>query len=389
MTIEKIEACSAIMLEKGWATDQSTISPSMLKDLSEEEATTLAGKKMTLPLDWRKFKSSFVESQAELGFEWNAGQGHGGPLELNEVRFPEAVGVELATGLMKRKITTGTLAKAVSDILPKTQEFVEKSGAQLELGDLRKGFKDHDASGYSYRFSPGRGSRRFTLSLDIYKYQGGSRSSRKREEEFGEAIEEHVKSLFDLDEKDHAQRKRKGRRYENADIVGFRISRRMEGDKFIMYSFEVKPANDIGSISQAISQAVNYRSRANYTYIVIPQMDYSSFHDNDRLADLLSMCRDNAIGALSVNMDTDTHEVLDVVEVQSAIDTGLDDTEWLSSLVDASDFEHCPLCRKVVNKNTRTYCGWSFYKDIQSKGSKDDGEKVCMKLAMESQVRNS
>lgn len=162
----------------------------------------------------------------------------------------------------------------------------------------------------------------------------------------------------------------------------------MEGDKFFMYSFEVKPANDIGSISQAISQAVNYRSRANYTYIVIPQMDYSSFHDNDRLVDLLAMCRANSIGALSVNVNTDTHEILDVVEVQSAVDTGLDDSEWLADLVIESVFELCPLCRKIVNKNTRALCGWSLYKEVKSDGTDDEhSEKLCMKRGMEEQMR--
>lgn len=100
-----------------------------------------------------------------------------------------------------------------------------------------------------------------------------------------------------------------------------------------MYGFELKAVNDIASISQAIAQAINYRSRSNYTYIIIPMLDSQQFHDEARLGDLLMMCRDNGIGALSVSIDSDQSSVTDLVEVQSAAYRPLENIEWLKRLM--------------------------------------------------------
>ena len=86
-----------------------------------------------------------------------------------------------------------------------------------------------------------------------------------------------------------------------------------------MYNFDLKPTNEISQISTAISQAINYKEKANYTYIVIPQLDYEAFYDPDRFTSFIDLCKKNQIGIISVRMDIEKNEIEDIFDSSSTV----------------------------------------------------------------------
>ena len=144
-----------------------------------------------------------------------------------------------------------------------------------------------------------------------------------------------------------------------------------------MYNFELKPSNEISQISTAISQAINYKEKANFTYIIIPQFDYDSFYDPERFSNFTELCKKNQVGIISVRMQAD-NEIEDIFEVLPAEETKIEDYSDLRKMVEEQGYEKCLLCRKIVkNDDKREGCGWRIvYKDLD--GNEQQG---CMKSA--------
>ena len=136
-----------------------------------------------------------------------------------------------------------------------------------------------------------------------------------------------------------------------------------------MYNFELKPDNKIESLSLAVSQAVNYKGRANYTYVVLPNISEVTFHDTERLSDFKIMCMENNIGLLSVEMEYD--EAKEIITVLDAEKTELLDYTDLEDILLKYEYSYCPLCRRAVDYS-KNNCGWKISED-----------EICMKEKLE------
>ncbi|PYF99992.1 hypothetical protein D893_02502 [Thioalkalivibrio sp. ALE21] len=372
-TTEAIERSAAECLRFAQVNEPPRLLESSLAAMSADQRHTLCGKKGIE--QWAAFKERLLAHQADMGFSWQPTPGRGGPLSLTAIEPPAAAGKALGEQLLNEGVKEGRLDEVLKQRMPSVAELMHRPGIDSDLDAFRSGFKDAVCGNRSYRFAQGR-SQRFNAATREYRYPGAN--SRRREDQLGDALLPWLKEAFDFARVEHVQSRRQGGRFENADFVGFRIRRQMANDEFVMYSFELKATNDIPAISQAISQAVNYRTRSNYTYIIIPLFDAAQFHDEARLSELLAMCRSNGIGALSVSIDPDGDRIADLVEVQRAEYRSLDDADWLRTLVDQSSQELCPLCRRIVDAGSRLHCGWKVPQNGDDIG--------CMKQRLEESV---
>jgi hypothetical protein len=305
---------------------------------------------------WSDFKEKFIEyQQKEFSFYWRGAQGKGGPIRLEKIELGSDIGIELAELSMDEKIEEGNLR---DDIIKKkflkdlAKYLGEKFSVIIDLQDVRTGFKSYEKDSQIYKYNVGRNNFEFKLHTSKYEFQPGK--SRKREHAFGEYIKEKLKEELKLDYLNHSQLGREGGKFENDDLRGYKILRKITEDTIDMYNFELKPDNRIESISLAISQSVNYKSRANYTYVVMPNVSEASFHDTDRLASIQQICMENQIGLISIEMNN--NEFDQVVIVTDPKRTNLDDESNLITLLDEHNISFCPLCRRFVDEE-RSTCG--------------------------------
>ena len=63
------------------------------------------------------------------------------------------------------------------------------------------------------------------------------------------------------------------------DFAGFRIRDMLIHDDIDVIAIELKPENDHASISNAISQAINYKQFSTHTYIAAPKFDSHNFFE--------------------------------------------------------------------------------------------------------------
>lgn len=336
--------------------------------------------------DWSQFKEAFLQAQSEIGFNWSRARGRGGPVVLDDITLPAGIGHELAKTELARNTSSGDFNHVLQKEMPQLFSYLTAGGGidsafeRIDAARARTGFKEFNQDNRSYKFKAGRNSTKFELSILEYSYHDPNSKGKRGNHEFalGEGIEAKLKTLLDLDELSHTQHERGSRSLENADFEGFRIQRHVEGDRFLMYSFELKPSNGIRAVSDAISQAINYKGRSHFSYIIIPLFDQYLFHDPDRLDDLLELCRTNQIGAISIDVDTDTGTILDVSQVLKAAETPLEDSDRLSRMIDSTDWEMCPLCRRIVDNTNRGRCGWL----VES----SDTSTQCMKEVMQERM---
>jgi len=324
---------------------------------------------------WTEFKATFIAYQEKYGFEWSVGPGKGGPVSLDNVHLPASLGTELAKIEYKKKNEQGNLKELLKNTLVNLFHYLGEDWYKIDWTEAREAFKEITFNNKSYRFTPGRSSLNYELGKQVYRYK--SSNSKKTEQEFGELIYEKLKEVLRLDYLVHSQYKHNSGKYRNFDFEGFRINRCAGEDEFLMYSFELKPANRIEDISQAISQAVNYHAQSNFTYIIIPFFDRVNFYDRKRSDDLFNMCQENKLGVLSVQLDTSTHQLKDIDEIIQAPKTELDNAEKLLDLIKDSKWEKCPLCKKIVRKEFRQRCGW-----LVTSGDKTE----CMKELLEKKM---
>jgi hypothetical protein len=333
---------------------------------------------------WKEFKENFIKEQKKYGFIWNAVQGYAGPIELKSVELQSDIGRILAEKAYKDGIKEGHF---VNDILKQYipelfdylgEEFVTTN---LSFSDVKDEFKSKTIDNKVYKCS-GYAGVKFKQSTSEYKYASGQ-NDRKKEYSFGQLIinSENGKAFFNglgLVFFEHVQNSRKSGKYQNVDFQGFKIKRTMDEDYFVMYNFELKPSNEIPQISTAISQAINYKEKANYTYIIIPQFDHDSFYDSERYVNLMDLCKKNQIGIISVRMSSN-NEVDDVLEVLPAEETRIADYSDLKRLTDNQGYEKCPVCYKIVkNDQKREGCGWRIVFD-DGEGNEQQG---CMKTSL-------
>ena len=326
-------------------------------------------------IEWAVFKEKFIEYQKEFGFEWVPVQGYGGPIGLKSVELFEEIGSELALKLLREKVKGGNFMDTLAHNLPFLFRYISDKLNILEVTPAKEAFKYINLENEIFKFSVGRNSQKFIRATREYSFK--SKESRQHEVAFGELIIEKIKKLLYLDVLEHSQLDRDKGKYQNADFEGFKVYRGINSDDYHMYNFELKPSNNISSVSESISQAINYKEMANFTYIVIPNFDSNSFYNSDRYSDLFELCKSNQIGIISIEMDTNQHTVSDVSEVLPAQQTNLDENRSLKKMIEESEFDRCPLCHRIVTKgeNKRNECGWKLTINDEVKCMKDIMEK--------------
>jgi hypothetical protein len=306
--------------------------------------------------NWQEFKNDFIFFQENNGLTWMARPGHGGPISLESVTLPVEIGKELAKKLRSENVKNGSFIDYIQNNLSNLISYLENDITLINYSEAREAFKEYISNNKSYKFIPGRSSVQFELTKEIFTFKANRKSH--AELELGALIENKLKHYLSLDLLHHSQSGRSAGKFRNIDFVGFKIQRSIEKDEFLMYSFELKPSNSINSISQAISQAVNYHYLSNYTYIIIPFFDVQSFYDHERFQDFLEMCKKNKLGVLSIVIDPNTNQVSDISEVLQAPKTEIENYNKLIELVRESEWESCPICKRIVNKESRKRCGW-------------------------------
>lgn len=318
---------------------------------------------------WARFKEKLVEAHGVLGFEWTRPVGQGGPLELSGMTFPPACGEELAKGLHECNVENEDILVVLRGEFPNVTELFEGLSS-VDIKPLRATFKSTTVGKTkAYRFLRGKGSVKFHLFGTQYQFPG----KKQAEKNLGCIIEPKIKAMLSLECLNHVQSTRRYGQYQNLDFEGFKINHGLDEDLFHLYSFELKANNTIASISQAISQAVNYQPFSNFTYIIIPNFSAESFFDEDRYFDLLRMCKENGLGVISVECSEQAVE--DVVEVLEAPLSEASSHEKLLDLIKDSNWEKCLVCRRVAHMSPdRIGCGWKVTVD---------SDEVCMKKMME------
>lgn len=332
--------------------------------------------------DWNEFKKIFVEQQEELGFKWIPIRGQSGPISLIEIALTENIGKELAAFCMlDKKIEEGNFDEIIRSNISELYAFLRGEDSIVDYSAARDGFKSFSDKNHSYKFSVGRNSQKFKKAINEYSYR--DKDIGINENELGKQISDKIRKMFSLDIIDHSQLKRGAGKYQNVDIEGIRISRQIDHDRFLMYNFELKATNKISSISEAISQAINYKSYANFTYIIIPLFDQNTFFDTDRLEGLVELCEKNEIGIVSININTNNHEIIDLNEVLKAPYRDIESPDRIKEIIEdkkrVPQYEACPLCRKIVNKSERKNCGWLIVNGGDSFCMKEQMEKMFMK----------
>ncbi len=339
-------------------------------------------------LEWAEFKIEFIAHQKYFGIIWERIQGFGGPLGLEKVELPGVIGAELAEKLLKQNTQEGNLIAILKNLIPSLYQYIKEDevSQKIDIKSIRDEFKSISKDKYGFRFTPGRNSNSFRKTINEYTFKG--KETRKTEHEFGEYIIEEVKQCLGLTFLIHSQTGRKAGKYQNVDFEGFKVSREIMGDEFLMYNFEIKPSNKISSISEAISQAINYKHEAHYTYIIIPNFTQESFYNDERFQGFKDLCRNNDIGIISIELDPereyyfdDENRYIQAIEILKARRTELEDIDKLENMIRDSQWEQCPLCNRIVHKERREKCPW--------KVNTNSGEYKCMKVLMEEKFAKS
>lgn len=297
-------------------------------------------------------------------------------MRLEVADIPSEVGIELAEHAKTAGYEGGSFDELLEEKLKSLYLYMDlgENRETIEYSKARKSFQKKLKKGNkSYKFHRGRGNR-YYLAVDRYEFKPG-------EKKLGKEVKKWLLRELELKKLEDTQVNRTGLKFENADFEGYKIQRHPEGDRFLMYSFELKKKNHVDSVSEAISQAVNYRARSHFTFIIIPFFDQYSFHDPDRFEHFMKMCRENELGVISIDLDIDEkpHKIKGLNIVAQAPETPLDDPQRLDVLVRDSGWEVCPLCRHIVRTEDRgEHCGWM--------APKSNGQMECMKTLMERMV---
>lgn len=358
-------------------TNQSKKNKELLEILTGESINDIS------ELNWSDFKDLVIEHQKEYGLNWKIGRGRSGTIILKEIKIPGAWGDEINTKLSgSKEIKTATqenplnLYKWFKIQTPKLHQYLDIISKNdknnrvvvdgISLYDLKKSLNDLVIDPkLQITFLPRKYD--FYRWPGVIKYKGkeqqlGKQIISKLERNFGD-IEVNIYDTQDL---------RKGEKYENIDLIGIRIVPHLKSDNIDIYSFELKPSNDVADISKAISQAVNYKKYANYTYIVIPFFDAQSFHDRKRLKYFYNLCVENQIGAISVNfdLDSDDQKIEDVFTVVKAPKINVSDLRWLKILLSGKLQAHNEFDEKSIKHGKCKKCDRGTVEEF-------DGKKYC------------
>ncbi|RHX78749.1 hypothetical protein EHQ05_08730 [Leptospira yasudae] len=332
---------------------------------------TLIGKNAE---SWQSFKTDLVSYLSKLGFEWKPSQGQGGPMKLTKIFLPRGIGTLLAKKIFD-SVQEGELGEALSFILPNMTSYLKNEPSILHLSAVRDGFKEYVFNNSTYKFKRGKGNY-FYKTKNEFVYYG---SENKQDEiGLGELILPKLAKCLSLEVR-HSQLDRGGGKLQNYDFVGYKIESDLNFDTLSVYTFELKASNSIDSITKAISQAINYKSFSNYSYIVIPMFDYELFHDKDRFETFKQLCNTNEIGIISIEFD-ENNVVKEVYEVTSPPRRDLYEKTIAFEILENEQLETCPLCKRIVSRTGRSNCSWLIAIDNDNRCMKDLMDKAVSKF---------
>jgi hypothetical protein len=322
--------------------------------MSEEDKKVCAGRSTK---DWAEFKEATIEFQAKHGLVWSAVQARGGPLKLVKIVLPGELGKDLAQELLQQGRQEGNLRGEVQNKLPLLAD-APLNMVELDMTELREQFKGQTWNKERFVFARGLGSD-FHRVKDITTFAGSEKILARFIEEQG-----LFEDLFGFEIYNFRGGAPLGYLH-NVDFCGLRIIKRPEGDHIELTAIELKKDNNISSIMQGIAQATSYRNLAEYCYIAAPGMSAGEFYDQERYAEIGSLCEQNDIGIISLNLDPENKHV-ESAEIALIAKRGqLDNPDLLNHVLEKSKLEFCPLCRRYVEKDieNRTRCGWKTRED--------------------------
>lgn len=322
-------------------------------------------------LSWDLFKKKFIDIQQDKGFRWTYSDKKGLELLgvivdvennevkdfLNKIRYDMSnkIGFDEFLNEYFHLENNNKNHNKIKDIL-KEEAKNAIINACLYDSDHKKIKFDKDSfcieKNYKYEV-------KIEENLD-------KKSIKKQSERYlGVKVLKKIKQLFGLSIIKDTQGKLANGKYENKDFFGVSIDKKLNGDEFLLYSFELKTSSQIYDVYTAFSQALNYRSRSNYVYIIIPNFLSSFFEPVERYNEIIDILNKNGIGAVSIDI-TAEHEIKDVNIVVPAKKMVLDNDEWLKSLqpdLDAKGYQKCLLCNRITTEKERQQdapdeCGW-------------------------------
>lgn len=307
--------------------------------------------------DWKIAREKFISNQADLGFNWSM---QGGPIYLKDISLTYECGSDLADSLFKKKIKQGTLDE---NFPPNVKLIKDDTRIFFHMESFLQGFKEKTHNSKQYFFKT-CSKNIFEISGNIYDYKKALENSEnkklasKPEEALGKQIQNDIKITLNLMYLMDMHNNRLGAKYKNVDFAGLSIDDMITDQKISLVSIELKKDNSITSISESISQAINYKLFSTQVYIAIPNFSYSSFHEKDRLDEFLGQCKANGIGVVSIEFQDNQviHDSIDIVI--AAREEKLCSTELLQKVLKNFDINYCPLCKKLVNES-KNECGWS------------------------------
>ncbi|HOB52799.1 MAG TPA: hypothetical protein PK176_11240 [Acidobacteriota bacterium] len=324
------------------------------RELSAQSRRNLSGRATN---DWQQFKDTFINYQRQCGLTWNQGRERGERIgfQLESIVLPEELGQELAE-LLHDEVESGDLREQLVNQINYYQEF--NNYIRIDISKVREGFKNwppHRAEN-EYVFYPN--SNRFRKRQNPFIVG-------IREREFSQKLEAPLKRKFNISYLKNVGDNHRESTFNNVDFAGFNIIDRLKEQDIQTFAFELKRGNDIPSIATAISQATNYRSFSNYSYIVIPNFERGDFYDPEVWEDYYQMCQNNSVGIVSVkcpeivNAQT-IFEEQNLSMVLRANFVECSDSDFLRDLFSLSNYEFCPLCSSFIkiNEGIRDGCKW-------------------------------
>lgn len=331
--------------------------------------------------DWVKFKNGFIEEQKRIGFTWKRLQAINGPIELTNINLNGAIGRQLAKlayrdDIQREYFFKEILMRYVPELFDTLSEYFLY--LNLDYTDVKEEFQSTQIEGKVYQFTDNSEERFQLTTADSTNTMVDN--GRKAKYELSDLIanSDIARAVFrslGLLHYEQVQTDRRAKASVNADLQGLGIQRTANEDYFQMYNFILLTEEDIPELKKALSYAGRHKEKANYTYFIIPQLDYESFYDPDRFTSFLDLCKKNQIGIISVRMNLKSNVIEDIFEVLPAERTEVFDYSDLKKMVEGQGYEKCVICKRIVKDEHRENCGWR----IIYKGKDGKEQNGCMK----------
>lgn len=341
------------------------ISKSIFAKLTDEEIVLVAGSHE----DKNKFdagiKAKIIKNLQQNGIV-TAEKSGSLSIFIEKVFVLEEIGKEIASDCFSRK--GGDLIEELIKKYSGYKALIDHTKQIIDLTNAKAGIKSFEKDNQGYKLKPGK-TEVFELCQNTTEFVASPRN--KSEEILGEQICNDLKQQLDLDFIQHTQTGRKGAKRENTDFFGLNIRNGIHEDQIDYVTVELKANNRISSIQEAIIQATNYQKISNIVYIAIPNFEYDTFYNEEKLFSLIAECKDKNIGIISISIENNSYKGMRRISTPQRIDNPNIPFKAILEFLDSEERLVCPLCRRIAMKNGDG-CKWK------------DSENNCMRIKLES-----